>query len=55
MKRSFEDWMASVDRQVSASVGLSADDLPDVDYYSLYESGATPASAAREAIQATQE
>jgi len=52
---SFEDWMHAVDRVIAARVGVDSADLPDICYADLYEDGATPASAARQAIRYAQE
>jgi len=52
---SFEDWMHAVDRVIVARVVVDSADLPDICYADLYEDGATPASAARQAIRYAQE
>ncbi|MEZ4641620.1 MAG: hypothetical protein R3E31_02585 [Chloroflexota bacterium] len=47
----FEKWMAAVDVAVGdIAFGLSVHDLPDIDFRSLYEDGATPEAVAREAL-----
>lgn len=51
----FRAWMAKVDAAVAAKTGLSALDLPDCPYYSWYEDGVTPKSAAAKAIKAARE
>jgi len=51
----FDKWMDAVDRVIENSIGLSSADLPDICYRDLYDDGATPASAAREAIKGVME
>lgn len=48
----FEKWKKLVDEHVQRLCGLSADDLPDWDYYSAYEDDVSPAKAAKMAIAA---
>ena len=55
MNKTFEAWMKEVDRRIEASIGLSSADLPDICYRDMYDDGATPASAAREAIKGEME
>ena len=55
MNKTFEAWMKEVDRRIEASIGLSSADLPDICYRDMYADGATPASAAREAIKGAME
>jgi hypothetical protein len=43
---SFENWRREVDRVIADVVGMTADDLPDVDYRGLYATGNTPEEAA---------
>lgn len=38
----FKAWMAKVDSLVSQEYGFSAFDLPDQDYYSMYDSEMSP-------------
>lgn len=45
---SFRYWMNRVDILVTVSTGLSAHDLPDRPYRDWYDSGMSPAEAARE-------
>jgi hypothetical protein len=47
----FEEWMKQVDAAVAKRCGLSAQDLPDVDYHGLYRTGDSPDEAARYAIR----
>lgn len=51
MKQTFEQWMTEVDRRISAKIGLTSADLPDICYRDLYDEGVRPASAANEAIK----
>lgn len=55
MKRTFEAWMSEVDAEVSARIGLSVHDLPDICFRDLYDAGESPASAAAEAIEYAEE
>lgn len=49
-KLTFDEWKAQVDIEISNRCGLTADDLPDVDYMSMFEDGESPKHAALEAI-----
>ena len=50
---SFEEWMQRVDRVVgNIAFGLSAHDLPDIDFRSLYDAGETAQTAAEAALAA---
>lgn len=51
MKKTFEEWMAQVNREVSNIIGLDADDLADQPYYDWYEDGVRPKTAAKRAIK----
>lgn len=46
----FEEWCGSVDRELQRIVGLDAVDLPDVDYYMMWDAQRSPFFAARAAI-----
>jgi hypothetical protein len=47
----FEGWMLSVDAEISCIIPLMVSaDLPDIDYYGLFEAGVEPAQAALEAV-----
>ena len=50
-RRDFSAWYALADEAVWDAVGLSADDLPDCDWYDWYASGVKPTTAARRAIE----
>jgi hypothetical protein len=54
-KKSFQSWMQEVDAAVSKKYGLSAYDLPDLDYYSMYEDGLSPKGAAAKAIRSARD
>lgn len=47
----FRAYMAKVDAAVEKRTGLSAMDLVDIDYFSLFSDGVPPARAAVEAIR----
>lgn len=47
---SFDLYMKAVDRILTNRVMLSSRDLPDIAYFDLYDSGVSPAEAAREAL-----
>jgi hypothetical protein len=50
-EQTFKQWKAEVDEEIAAQCGMISDDLPDVDYRGLYETGNTPAEAADYAIE----
>lgn len=50
-EQSFSQWKKEVDEEIAARCGMISDDLPDVDYRGLYQTGDTPAEAAEYAIQ----
>lgn len=50
-KTTFDEWKKKVDAAVVRLCGLGADDLPDVDYWGMYEAGDTPTEAAREVVR----
>lgn len=47
----FDTWLEKVDAFLLDTFDVGMDDLPDVDYVSLWEEGASPKSAARFAIR----
>lgn len=49
-KTKFEAWMERVDAAIESWYGLSSDDLPDVEYYDMFEDGWTPGDAAQYAL-----
>lgn len=51
---SFRMWMDIVNNIIESKVFLSCDDLPDVDYYSMYDSGSSPTEAAEYSIRYAQ-
>jgi len=54
-KQSFDSWKAKVNLHIVLQCGMEADDLPDYDYYSDYEMGASPKDVAHDAIAAARE
>ena len=48
----FGSWLAGVDQAVWGLAGCSLYDLPDHDYWALYEAEATPTEAAESALDA---
>jgi predicted solute-binding protein len=44
----FQEWMAQVDVELSAKVGLTSSDLEDYCWRDAYDAGATPAEAAKD-------
>jgi hypothetical protein len=48
--KTFEHWYAEVDQAVQEVIILSVEDLPDMDFMSLYEDGIEPAEAAQIAL-----
>jgi hypothetical protein len=51
LRMTFEQWKKQVDREITSRVGLSADDLPDIDYRGLFMTKNTPRQAAVFAIR----
>jgi hypothetical protein len=51
----FDAWMAKVNALIVKKTGVDADDLPDFCYLDEFEDGATPAQAAKAAVQAAKE
>ena len=51
----FTAWMAKVDALMARSCGMSSMDLPDWNYRDAYDDGASPSSAARQAIRAARD
>lgn len=49
--RSFDDWMAAVNRVLVSKALLSAEDLPDVDYRGLFAMNDSPLDAAEYVIE----
>jgi len=49
----FDLYMSTVNRILTNTVHLDANDLADVDYYGMYEGGTSPADAAKEALYAS--
>lgn len=47
----FEDWMELVDRQVSATMGVSVYDLPDCAFRTWYDDGMSVTKAAAKVIR----
>lgn len=47
----FDQWKAAVDEVIADVCGMISDDLPDVDYIGLHETGNTPHQAARHALK----
>ena len=50
-KQSFDEWMAEVDSAIENEVYMISDDLPDVDYWDMWDGGTYPIEAARYAIR----
>lgn len=47
----FKGWMVQVDGILEAKLGLTSRDLPDLDYYDMFEDGMTPLAAAYKALR----
>lgn len=54
-RKSFEDWLKDVDAIIQARTGLSREDLPDIDYHSIYSDGKNALTAANRAIRNAKE
>ena len=50
-RQSFREWMAQVDRVLTAMCGLDSRDLEDWAYADAWEGGQSARSAAREALR----
>jgi hypothetical protein len=48
---SFNDWMDKVNEEIAQIIMLDSDDLPDLDYFAMFEDNATPQQAARKALE----
>ena len=51
-ERAFATWMREVNTEIDAVCGLISDDLPDVGYWDMWDSGLTPFEAADFALHA---
>jgi len=49
--RAFGRWMGEVDSAIMSECDLISDDLPDVPYWDMWDSGTYPIEAARFAIK----
>ncbi len=50
LESQYADWFEQVDDAVWRMAGLSAHDLPDIDYYNLFVVDTSPALAAKKAL-----
>ena len=50
LESKFNAWMRKVGERVWGIAGVSVEDLPDIDYYSLFVVGSTPTQAAKSAL-----
>ena len=48
----FSEWMKRVDAVLVRICGMGSDDLPDVDYWELFDNDSDPAYAALHALEA---
>lgn len=51
MKQTFEEWKKLVDKAVEIKIGMTTMDLPDIDFYSAYADGKSPATTAVKCIK----
>jgi len=51
MKRTFEQWLHSVNEHLTALCGMDYRDLPDCCYMDWYEAKMSPKAAAKKAIK----
>lgn len=51
-KQTFDQWMKEVDRLLSEKIVLVSDDIPDLNYMQMYQTGKTPQYAVRKALNA---
>lgn len=54
-RKTFEEWKKEVDAIIKGRCGLSSEDLPDIDYSTMYEEGKNPLAVAKKAIRNAQE
>lgn len=54
-ERNFEDWLKRVDAIIQAKVGLSREDLPDIDYHGYFMQGMNCDRVAKIAIRNAKE
>lgn len=47
----FKEWLNKVDNVIEIKYGLTTADLPDCNYYDMFEDGYTPSRAANVAIK----
>jgi hypothetical protein len=47
----FDRWMKRVDEVIERRLMITSEDLPDVDYYGMFDSSLSPSEAASEAIR----
>ena len=47
----FKAWLAEIDQAIVATCSLGYLDLPDVDYWAMFEFGDTPQQAAETALE----
>lgn len=50
-RQEFESWKRRVDNELLKLSGMISDDLPDADYWSMFENGDTPKQAAKYVIR----
>lgn len=50
-EKGFRKWKDKVNAFVSIKANIACDDLPDVDYWSMYESGVSSSVAANRVIK----
>ena len=48
---SFDAWKQAVDRIILQMCGMCSEDIPDVDYYGMYQCQDTPKEAAKYAVK----
>ena len=51
MKQTFKEWMKLVDKAVETKIGVTTEDLPDIDFYRAYKAGKCPATTAVKCIK----
>lgn len=49
--RTFDEWKRLVDRAVVKRSGIGCDDLPDVDYWQMWNDGTSPDDAMIEVLE----
>ena len=53
-KKTFEDWLIEVNRELNKLCGMGHEDIPDWDYWCAWDDNVNPKQAAKYAFQAAE-